>query len=927
MNAILRNVSVLLFISCFLLGCGDDLTSEDHLDSADNFIKEAKYPEAVIELKNALRKDDSNARARATLGTIYFDQAAYADADKELSRALSLGMDPTVVVPTLAQVLVNMGEFDRLDDLSSEGLDAESRSTLLAAKGLSRLYRQELEEGSELIDEASQNEPSSQYAKVAAARLSMVRGNPDEARKQLRQVFKADKKYAPAWNLQGDIDRAERDPEKAEKAYSSAIRHSRNNFEPLLNRAMVRIDMGDFEGAEKDLKRLEWQFKPAKAHPGVQFAKGLVQIQAKQIDEAIESLQKASEFPDSYPESLYYLAAIYADKGLNQKALTLVNEYLFLKPENVAGSKLAAKLELGKKNFRSAERLLIPIVSENKDDIEALNLLANARLGQGKNDSGIDMLARIVELKPDSNEAKARLGAAYLSGGSEELGIETLQGILAKDPSYDNAYTLIVMYYLSQQDVAQAIEAARDYIERNPNAKAYVLLARTYLVNDERDKAKDAFEKALELKPGNAIAGNSLAEYALADKDYETARSYYQQVLEHNPDHMETRIKVAATFAMEGKDKEMIDSLDATLAAYPRAMEPRLVKAKYYIGRGQVEKAIPLFEALSQEQKEHPDALEAMAIFELATSRFNQAVGTIGSLIDRKPNVAAYHFMKSRAYAGLGEKDKLSAELDRTLELDPNHFGARVATARIALLSDDTQAFEDTLAALKKVAPDSSEVLQLEVAYAHKRGDSKLAEELLEGLLEREPTTGNVIALASLRQSTGDLDGAIAQLEGWVEENPKDVTARAKLSEVYGSNNQVKDVMFQCREILELEPDNIAALNNLAWYLLDEDPEQALAYAERAIVLAPDASSVLDTLALAQLKNNNISDARQNIDRALSAAPKNPDVRFHEAMIRAAEGDRSGAIVTLNSLLDRGEEFSERPAAEAFLKELKSQEG
>ena len=924
MNAILRNVPVLLFIGCLLLGCGDDLTSEDHLNKANQFVKESKNKEAVIELKNALLKDDTNARARATLGTIYFQQALYADADKELTRALSSGMDPTVVVPVLAQVLVNLGEFDRLDDLTTDGLDAESRSTLLAAQGVSKLYRQELEDASKLIDSASENEPSSNYAKVAAARLAMVRNKPKEARAQLRQVFKADKKYAAAWNLLGDIERVEGEPVKARQAYSQAINLTNNKFEPLLNRAMVRIDLGDFKEAENDLNRLERGNKAAKTHPGVQYARGLVYINAKQIDDAKQAMEKASEFSDNYPESLYYLAAIYADEGRADRALSLVNQYLLIKPENAAGSKLAAKLELGKNNFRNAERLLLPVVAANKDDVEALNLLANARLGQGKNDTGIELLTKIVELEPESNQAKARLGAAYLAAGSEELGIATLQEILAEDPTYDNADTLIVMYYLGQKNIAEATRAAQEYTKHNPSAKSYVMLARTYIVDDKKGQAKGAFEKALELKPGDTAAGTSLAEYALADKDYDSARAYYQKILEQNPDHMETRMRLAATFAMEGKDVQMLESLDTTLEEYPRAMEPRLVKARYYIAKGQPEKAIPLFEALSDEQKENPDALETMATFELASSRFNQAVGTISRLIDKKPNVADYHFMKSRAYAGLGEKQKLASELDRTLQLNPDHFGAKVAVARTALLEDNTLVFEDKMTELKKVAPQSSEVIQLEVAYAVKEGDNTRAQKLLEDLFEKEPTTGNVISLASLRQSAGDLDGAIAQLETWVEEHPKDVTARAKLSEVYGSNNQVVDLMLQCREILKLEPDNIAALNNLSWYLLNKDPEQALTHAERAVALAPDSSAVLDTLALAQLKNNKLTEARESIDRALSVSPKSPDIRFHEAKIRAAEGDRSGALVTLNSLLNRDEAFSERPEAEAFLEQLKS---
>ncbi len=927
MTTLLRNIPVLLFIGCILLGCGNDLTSEEHLNNAENFVKEEKYQEAIIELKNALRKDDSNARARAALGTIYFDQAYYADADKELSRALSSGMDPTVVVPILAQVLLTLGELDRLDELPPDGLDSESRSTLLAAQGISKLYGKDLEEGSRLIDAAAESEPSSTYAKVAAARLSMVRGNPDEARAQLREVFQEDKKYAAAWTLLGDIERAQGEPKKARQAYSKAINLTRNKFEPLLNRAMVRIDMGEFEEAETDLNRLERNYQPAKTHPGVQFSKGLVFIQAGKIDEATEALELAAEFSENYPESLYYLAAIHADKGRTTKALNLANQYLALKPENAEGSKLAAKLELRKENYRNAERLLVPVVAKNKEDQEALNLLANARLAQGNHDAGIELLASIVELEPESDEAKARLGAAYLAAGSEELGIATLQGILAESPTYDNADNLIVMYYISQKAVDKAIEAARDYTARNPTPASYVLLARTYMVNNQKEQAIGAFNKALELKPGHPLASNNLAEFALAEKDYETARGYYQQVLERNPDHMETRMKVAATLAMEGRNEDMLANLDETLAAYPRAMEPRLVKAKYYVAIGEPEKAIPQFEALSEEQKEEPQALEAIGAFELATGRFNQAVGTIGTLIEKKPNVAEFHFMKSRAYAGLGEQERVSEELSRTLKLNPDHFGAKVATARLALLTDNLQEFKKQLAELKKMAPDNSEVIRLDVAYAHKEGDEKRAQELLEGLFEREPTTNNVIALATLRQTSGDVKGAIKQLESWIGQNPKDVTARAKLSEVYGSNNQVDDVILQCQEILKLDPDNIVALNNLAWYLLASDPKQALVHAEKAVALAPDASAVLDTLALAQLENNNLIDARRNIDRALAGAPKSPDIRFHEARIRAAEGDRSGAMVTLRSLLDRDEAFAEQPAAEALLKELQSQGG
>jgi tetratricopeptide (TPR) repeat protein len=133
----------------------------------------------------------------------------------------------------------------------------------------------------------------------------------------------------------------------------------------------------------------------------------------------------------------------------------------------------------------------------------------------------------------------------------------------------------------------------------------------------------------------------------------------------------------------------------------------------------------------------------------------------------------------------------------------------------------------------------------------------------------------------------------------------------------------VEGAINQYREILRADPDHVSALNNLAWHLLESDPGQSLDYSEKAHNLSPDSGAILDTLALAQLKNNNMIEARRAIDRARALAPESPELRFHEAQIRAAEGDTTGAIDALSTLLAKHEEFSDRAKAEAFLKQLK----
>jgi putative PEP-CTERM system TPR-repeat lipoprotein len=928
MNPYLHRLIVLL-LGAVLMACSGErssekhLSSEDHLNKARTFLEQSNPPSAIAELKNALKKDVDNVPASLLLGELYFKAGAYEDAEHALSRALTAGAETTAVMPMLAKVLLSLGDYERLDTLTIAGLDPESRSVVQAAKGLAMIYRKNLVVAAEIMDAALQNQPHSAYAQVVAARLSMANGKLDEARDRLTEVVAGSPEYAVAWKLLGDIESAQMQPEKAEMAYTKVINFSGNSFEALSNRAMMRIYQGNYQGAAQDLVLLGKVFGPSKYHPGLQFAWGLVYLENKQFDAAKRAFYQVSEYSDNYPLTKYFLAIIDLEQGYALKALSYAYQFLGLVPDSVIGAKLAAKLELGQKGYSKAEKLLLPVVAKRPDDLEALSLLASAMLAQGKSGEGVELLARLAELE-SGLAVRARLGAGLIEADSEELGVRALRDVLEKNPGFEQADILIVLNYLHQKNVPEAIRAAQEYLVRNPSsATSYDLLGRAYIASEDRQNAEVAFNKALELRPGDPGACTSLANFALLDSDFEAARNYYKQILEHNPDHMEARLRIAASYAVEGKGQEMLDNLQATSAAYPRALEPRLVMARYYIGMGQLGEVMPLFEHLTEEQLEHPDTLETLAAYELAVSRYNQALVTLEKLLKARPGVSQHHYMKSRAYAGLGDVAQVAAELVRAVELDPQHFYARIALARLALQSDQIDTFEKSLAALREVAPGNLDVMKLEVASAQKRGEDKAALKLLEAVFAKEPTMDNVIALATQREALGDANGAIVQLQRWLEGHADDILVRETLAEIYSKGNRASDVVYQYREILKIDPDNVMVLNNLAWHLLDDDPEQALDYAEKANALYPDSASILDTLAVAHLRNSNIVEARRAIDRARALIPASLAFRYHEAQIRVVEGDTTGAVEVLETLLAQREKFPERAEAEALLRRLK----
>jgi len=917
-----------LFFSLFftVAGCGEDeVTSEQHFANAKAYLEAKDSAAAIVELKNSLQKDVNNSRARSLLGVTYFEQGEYQNAAKELSKAYERGVDSSLIAPVLAKAWLSLGEFRQLEGLPLENLDPEGRSEVQAAKGLSVLYQGDLVSAEEILKSAMRNDPRSPYAEVAHARLAMAQQEYSTARHRLNRVFKNHPDYAPAWNLLGDVESAEREPEKAEKAYSRALKTSPRSFDARLNRVMMRIYQKNFKGAREDLQVLRRQSaQVAKAHPGVHFAQGLVQLHGKGLTAARNSFQKAAEFSDAYPLSHYYIAAIDLEQGGVEQAIHNVYRFLGLVPGSVVGAKLAGRLELEQQNYGKVIELLEPVVAALPEDVESLNLLASAYLAEGRSGEGVELLAQVAELEPDSAQARARLGAGYIAAGKEEQGVSTLREIVSTNPKFEQADILLVLNFLRQGQTKEAVEAAKAYRDRNPkSATSFNLLGRALMANGQNAPARKAFEQADKLNPGDPGANHGLADFALTNQQYDEARAIYAHVLEHNQGHMQTLLRVAGSYAQQGDEEKMLESLNETLKANPRSMEPRLVQARYYIARGQLERAAPLLDELSGEQKEHPDALVTTAGFELAASRYNQALLTLDRLIKLRPGVSQYHYLRSKAHAGLGDMENFTGELNRAVELDPDHFYAKIALARLSHVTNEGEEFQRLLKELKEVAPSNPDVKKLEVFAAQRRGDNTTAERLLRELFEEAPTTTNMVALAAHREATGGRARAIALLEHWLDEHPDDTKAREQLASLHSSSGDIDEVVEQYEKIIDVDENNVVALNNLAWYLLDSKPEESLEYAQRAYSQAAESVSVMDTLALALLKNERVPEARRILERALELAPQNSDLLVHEAEILIAEGDTRVAIRRLEKALKAQAKFTEREKAETLLARLK----
>lgn len=144
----------------------------------------------------------------------------------------------------------------------------------------------------------------------------------------------------------------------------------------------------------------------------------------------------------------------------------------------------------------------------------------------------------------------------------------------------------------------------------------------------------------------------------------------------------------------------------------------------------------------------------------------------------------------------------------------------------------------------------------------------------------------------------------------WVKEHPRDAAFRYYLGDIALARKDHAAAEAHYRSVLELQPNNALAMNNLAWMLAQQKRPGALPLAEKANELLPDRVPLMDTLAyvLALEKQPERAVALQR--KAMAQNPEDPNLRLTLARIHVVNGDRTQARAELDALAKLGDKFS-----------------
>jgi putative PEP-CTERM system TPR-repeat lipoprotein len=927
-----RTLASRALVLCLLVSgtaCGLAVDDEVRVERAQEALDNGDYRAAIIDLRNVLQNDPDNRAARVMLGRAAIRAGDPATAEKEFRRALELGEPLGNIAGDLGRAMLELGHFNELlEELRPESAAEEAdKLEILMLRADATMGLQLPESARDIYLEILESAPSDMPAKLGVASTYAAQEEYALARETLEEALEADPAYAAAWLASGSLHLAVRDARSAVADFEKALELSAAE-EAEETRVSALIGLAEAHLANRDLPAAKEAVSDLRALVPEDLRATYLAARVAFLEEDFETAQTLlAEILSAAPEyrpAQFLMGAVHLQRGSLGQAEMHLSAVVAAAPDNIDARRLLAETRLRQDRAEEAAEILQPVLNSGDPDIAALSLAVRANLAAGQYDNAIAYLKQSVEENPDDPDRQLDLAAAYLAAGRVPEAEELIRSIPEETGEAGYRRDLLsVMAPLQRGDETAAQAAAESMAERWPeDARIRNLHGGIAFSLGRNQQARESFLAARAIAPDDPATLVDLARLDTREGDFDAARERYLKVLERDPDAVGVMVALARLEARAENRTAVVEWLEKARQTDAAAALPRRLLAQEYLMRREYEAARAL-------------ASEAVSLDE---------------------SNAEAHNLLGLARQGLGDNEAAAASFGRAADLESGETGYRLNEARAQMLSGDARLAEESIRAAGGEDLDNIPAAAMLAMAKARQGDTGAALGIARELQERHPENGLPHALEgelladqedyaaaaaaydkalALRQddrrlalrayrlrTLGDLASPEEPLLGYLSRRPLDTEIRllvAQQSRVAGDNTVA---IREYEQVVDAEPENFVALNNLAWEYFAQGDGRAEEVARRAFELAPDNDAVADTLGWILVNTGNLEEGIAMLRQAVDLGGSRPQIRYHLAAALARSGETSEARAILQELLANDEEFAGRPAAEELMATL-----
>jgi putative PEP-CTERM system TPR-repeat lipoprotein len=914
-----------LALALSLSACGR--ADKGRLEAARSLFDKRDLAAATIELKNVLQARPEQAEARFLLGHALLLGGDALGAEVELRRALGAGHPADQVLPVLASALVALQRFAPLlrefgdHELAAPAAAAELKTQLAIA----HMAQGELERADKLLDAALQRTPEHRTALEVQARLRAARGDARSALATVDGLLAKKADDAPAWSLRGDIllHTGTEAHAAASEAYRRALAADPSLLQAHTGLVALHLASGDVDAARQQWQQLQ-AMRPG--HPQTRFYEAVLALQRGDLFKTRDIAQQLTRNAPDNPRLQMLAGQAELAAGAWVQAESYLNKAVLLAPGTPQPRRVLAQAYLTVGQPRRALEQLAPLIGMRSRDAEAITLAGRAHLMAGDTTAAEIAFARVMELNPktaglQTGLALARLGQAQ-GAGQWEAGLAALENAAGGDRSAD-ADLALVSARLQRRQYPGALAAIDSLARKTPGSPLPDLLrGRIAQAQGQRAAAQAHWEAALKTSPQYLPALAALNELDLAERRPEAARERLAAASKREPGNAALLLALADLAGRTGAGKaQVVDLLRQAVRANPNDAEARVRLVDYALALSDHRLAITEAQAAASALPEHPAVLDRLGLAQQRGGDLQQAATTFGKLAGVQPRLAASHLRLVDVNLALGRHDAAAQQARRALELEPDNLLAHRAAA-FAALRGGRAADALTLAqAAQKRWPAAGAQLEAELQMAARNAEGAIAA-LRRALAVAPGSSELAIQLHLALLAGGRAAEADAHAQARLARGAHDGAFLLHLGNLAASQNDWARAEARFRQVLTREPQQVQALNNLAYALAAQNKAGGVKLAERALALAPNQPALMDTLAFAQAAAGQLVEALALQKAVVEMAPDEPEFRLSLARLQIRAGDKAAARETLALLAKRGAGWPRQTEVARLLQQL-----
>jgi len=653
-----------LIVAIIGAACSDPEAAKlRHVQKADEHAASARYKEAILEYRNALKLDPRFGDARYKLADALLKDDRQVDAAREYVRAAELLPDRADVQLKAGAVLLSAREFQRAQRAGEAALQADPKSVdaqLLIAHAYAGL--KETAAAIREIEEAIQLAPEDSRPYTSLGTLRLAEGDREKAAAAYRRAVELDPKSIPArlalalFHWRGDA----RDEAEAELRQAIAV----DPKSVLVNRilALFYLTGGRDTDAEAPLLRLAEVDDPtAILTVADHFAR------TKRASDARAMYERLKAGRDTRTVAITRLARLDYETGRREQAHAALDEELKAEVVSADVAALKARFLLSENRFPDAEQFGKKAVESNPNSASAHYVLGLAQLARGQHEAATKSFNETLRINPRAGAAELQLSRLSLAAGNAEAALQRAEAARKLQPKNLQARLSVARALLSRRDLARAEAELKTLRREYPNTPAVhalyggILNARSDVAGAARE-----YDRALQLDPTNLEALRSRVSLDVQQKKPADARARVARALAASPADAGLLVFSGRLEATLGDSTAAERQLRQAIEVNPAAFEAYNVLGQLYLRQKRLDEARAEFERLASFRANPAGAMTMVGVIYEIQNRPQDARRVYEEVVAQTNQAPVAANNLAWNYAQSGEKLDVALQLAQT---------------------------------------------------------------------------------------------------------------------------------------------------------------------------------------------------------------------------------------------------------------------